>query len=116
MGLRESKVSKYQAGRRSPYAAARPARYLAIGSCYSAPPRWACFEPKRALLVLRLPSVAARRASTCWACLLCGPCAFPLAPPNVAKCVGIFRLPAAVDIVATCFPPGVARVFRYRSI
>jgi hypothetical protein len=70
-------------------------------------------EAKRALLVLRLCSIAARRASACWACLLCGPCAFPRRPPNAAKCVGIDRLPAAVDIVATCFPPGVARVVRY---
>jgi hypothetical protein len=60
---------------------------------------------KRALLVLRLRSIAARRASTCWACLLCGPCVFPLTPPDGAKCVGIFRLPAAVDIVATASLP-----------
>ena len=64
----------------------------------------------------RLRSIAARRASTCWACLLCGPCAFPPTPPDAAKCVGIVRLPAAVDIVPTCFPPGVARVVRYCSI
>ena len=73
-------------------------------------------RPKRALLVLRLRSIAARRASTCWACLLCGPCAFPPTPPEAAKCVGIVRLPAAVDIVAICFPPGVARVVGYCSI
>jgi hypothetical protein len=57
------------------------------------------------LLVLRLRSIAARRASTCWACLLCGPCALPPTPPKAAKCVGIVRLPAAVDMVATCFSP-----------
>src|ERR1035437_6890332 len=64
----------------------------------------------------RLRSTAARRASTCWACLLCGPCVFPLTPPDGAKCVGILCLPAAVDIVVTCFPPGVARVVRYCSL
>lgn len=76
-----------------------------IGWCYSAQPWSECFGPKRALLVLRLRSIAARRASTCWACLLCGPRALPLASLDAAKCVGIVRLPAAVDIVLPASRP-----------
>ncbi len=75
------------------------ARSPDIGWRYSGSALLGLLRPKRALLVLRLRSIAARRASTCWACLLCGPCALPPTPPNVAKCVGIVRLPAAVDIV-----------------
>ena len=86
-----------------------------IGWRYSGSALLGLLRPKRALLVLRLRSIAARRASTCWACLLCGPCAFPPTAPDVAKCVGIVRLPEAVDIVLPASLPVSPESLRYCS-